>query len=269
MKPVLRNYTHAVKPKGHYTAPRIMGTYNNYSIYTKTCVYLSPAIKASFIKLKNNQKYVDKSNYNSSLYYVVDGTGKLNNIKYSKGDVFCTNETLDLSADEETILFNVEDSPLMNYYETNSNQEEKYVLYYSHDWIMKSIETIEKDPENIDPNRLGVIFGTETKNTLSKTLWCLMTKTLPGVVQPPHRHNSIALDYCVKGKGFTLLSKDIDNAGKLVNPVKINWESGMVFLTPPGWWHSHHSTDHEPGYIFPVQDAGLHMHMDTLDIRFS
>lgn len=269
MKPVLRNYTDAVKPKGHYTVPRIMGSYNNNSIYTKTCVYVSPALKASFIKLKSKEKYKDKSNYNSSVYYVVDGTGTLNSIKYSKGDVFCTNDTLDLNADEESVLYNVEDSPLMSYYETISDSEKKYLLHFSHDMIMKSIETIENDPENKDPNRLGVIFGTENNNTISNTLWCLMTKTLPNAVQPAHKHNSVALDYCVSGKGYTLLSKIKNVDGSLKDPVKIDWKEGMVFVTPPGWWHSHHSTDNEPGYVFPVQDAGLHMHLDTLDITFS
>jgi gentisate 1,2-dioxygenase len=56
--------------------------------------------------------------------------------------------------------------------------------------------------------------------------------------------------------------------GKLIDPIKIEWKDGMVFMTPPGWWHSHHSTSDEDSYLFPVQDAGFHIFSDTLDIQF-
>jgi len=46
------------------------------------------------------------------------------------------------------------------------------------------------------------------------------------------------------------------------------WESSSVFVTPPGWWHSHHNKSNEDAYVFPVQDAGMHINMRTLDIQF-
>jgi gentisate 1,2-dioxygenase len=270
MKPVLRDYTVSVKPKGYYTKPKIMGSYNNSSIYTKTCVYVSPALKASFIKLKSREQFLDVTNCNSNLFYIVKGCGNLNNISFNQGDVICTNDFANLNAKDDTIIYNVDDSPLMNYYKARTdNDVEKYHLHYTHEEIMQTIDQIETQSENANPNRLGVIFGTDSKNYISNTLWCLMTKTLPGIVQPPHKHNSVALDYCVSGKGYTLLSKTINEDGSLKDPIRINWQSGMVFVTPPGWWHSHHSTDSEPGYIFPVQDAGLHMYLDTLGIEFT
>lgn len=265
MKPVLYNYSKAVKPKPYYTTPRIMGNINENKLQRKTCMYKSPAIKASFLKLKANEQYLESSNYKHNLYYVVKGQGKLNDIDYNTGDVLCINKSVLLKTNTESYFYNVDDSPLMNYYNVSSNDEPITTLHYTHDVIMKSIENL----ENENTNRLGVIFGTDSTNTISKTLWCLMTKTQPGAVQPPHKHNSVALDYCVCGSGYTLLSKNIDEDGNLMNPTRVNWESGLLFVTPPGWWHSHHSTDDKPGYLFPVQDAGLHMHMDTLHIEFS
>jgi gentisate 1,2-dioxygenase len=189
-------------------------------------------------------------------------------MEYNKGDVICTNEFSMIKSKNITNLYCVEDAPLMDYYKVKQNDEHKYFLHYKNDVIMEEIESIENNIDKDSPNRLGVIFGTQESKTISKTLWCLMTKTLPGHVQPPHRHNSIALDYCVNGEGYTLFSKTINEDGSLHDPIKIFWNQGMVFVTPPGWWHSHHSTDNKPGYIFPVQDAGLHMYMDTLDIQF-
>jgi len=242
-----------------------MAHIDDIKLYTKTCVYKSPAIKASFVRLKENEEYLDTSNYNSSLYYIIEGNGTLNQVEYNTGDVLCINSFANISAKENTIMYNVEDSPLMDYYNVKMHtRDDYYTIKYTHDEIMQAIESIHET----NPNRLGVIFGTEESNTISNTLWCLMTKTLPNSIQPPHRHNSVAIDYCVNGEGYTLLSQQCEENGELIDPVKINWKAGMVFVTPPGWWHSHHNTGDTPAYIFPVQDASLHMHLDTLDIQF-
>ena len=41
-----------------------------------------------------------------------------------------------------------------------------------------------------------------------------------------------------------------------------------MFVTPPGWWHSHHNESDEVAWVLPMQDAGLYTHQRTLDIRF-
>ena len=67
---------------------------------------------------------------------------------------------------------------------------------------------------------------------------------------------------------YTLMSPSLDADGNLVNPVRVDWVAGGVFVTPPGWWHSHHNESGEIAWVLPMQDAGLYTHMRTLDIRF-
>ena len=50
---------------------------------------------------------------------------------------------------------------------------------------------------------------------------------------------------------------------------RAEWETGAMFVTPPGWWHSHHNESAEEAWVLPVQDAGLYTHQRTLDIRFA
>jgi gentisate 1,2-dioxygenase len=90
-----------------------------------------------------------------------------------------------------------------------------------------------------------------------------------GVTQKPHRHNSIALDFCVfAGKNtYTLIGKEIDQDGQIINPIKADWSSGAAFITPPGWWHSHHNESEEDAIVLPIQDAGLIMNMQVLDFQ--
>jgi gentisate 1,2-dioxygenase len=90
--------------------------------------------------------------------------------------------------------------------------------------------------------------------------------------QRPHRHNSVALDLCVSSPDagvYTLMGPELDEEGWVKDPIRCEWKSGGVFVTPPGWWHSHHNESDEAAWVLPMQDAGLYTHQRTLDIRFS
>ena len=85
-----------------------------------------------------------------------------------------------------------------------------------------------------------------------------------------HRHNSVALDLAVSAAPnvYTLMGKEIDANGDIIDPIRCDWIPGGVFITPPGWWHSHHNESDEVAWVLPMQDAGLYTHQRTLDIRF-
>ena len=56
--------------------------------------------------------------------------------------------------------------------------------------------------------------------------------------------------------------------GNIIDPIRCDWTEGGVFVTPPGWWHSHHNESDQVAWVLPMQDAGLYTHQRTLDIRF-
>ena len=39
--------------------------------------------------------------------------------------------------------------------------------------------------------------------------------------------------------------------------LQVPWQTGGMFTTPPGWWHSHHNESSEDAWVVPFQDAGL------------
>jgi gentisate 1,2-dioxygenase len=57
--------------------------------------------------------------------------------------------------------------------------------------------------------------------------------------------------------------------GTVKNGIKSPWVTGAVFVTPPGWWHSHHNESGEAAWVLPMQDAGLLTYQRALDIRFA
>ena len=108
--------------------------------------------------------------------------------------------------------------------------------------------------------------------TASHTMWALYNALPARHVQRPHKHNSVALDLCVRAgpHTYTLMAKDIDSKGNLLPPItRADWAPGAVFVTPPGLWHSHHNDGDEDAIVLPVQDAALHTFMRTLQIEFA
>ena len=107
--------------------------------------------------------------------------------------------------------------------------------------------------------------------TVTHTLWAMYGVLPAGRVQRPHRHQSVALDLIVDAPEgcYSLVGPTLDDEGAIVDPVRVDWQSGGAFVTPPGQWHSHHNESGTDALLLPIQDAGLHTHLRTLDIRFT
>jgi gentisate 1,2-dioxygenase len=173
---------------------------------------------------------------------------------------------------EELEIYYVNDSPLLNYLGSKASEKLFQTSLYSSDFIQKKL----KELSNPNNNRKGILLSNaDTEkigiNTITPSLWCLYNELPPNTVQKPHRHNSVALDLCIICEDseniFTLVGEEIDESGKIVNPTKINWKKGEMFITPPGLWHSHNNVGNTFAYILPIQDAGLLLFQRILGIE--
>ena len=246
----------------------------------------SPNLLASFVKISANDE-IDLKNYNisSQLFYIIYGNGKCDIIRrgtlnYYQGDMLVlSNIDTKFVASEDTMIYWITDEPLLKYLNVKSiNQNFSHILIRS-EKMLSSINNILNDEGNENKNRLGVLLGNPSTDpcgtgtlTVTPILWSLLNIIPSNCVQKPHRHNSIALDLCVyapKEGIYTLMGPELDENGNVKDPIKCKWESGSVFITPPGWWHSHHNDTDEPGWVLPIQDAGLYTYMRTLDIQFT
>ncbi len=80
-----------------------------------------------------------------------------------------------------------------------------------------------------------------------------------GIIEPHsfqklHRHQSIALDLivdCKKGC-HTLVGTELDGHNEIANPVRVDWEPGLSFVTPPGYWHAHYNETDGAGARHPA-----------------
>lgn len=255
------------------------------------------------------------ANNSSNVFYVIQGAGvtktEYGNFYWKEGDIIVlpscksliTHESLPQkhSSSKETYLLWANDGPLLRYLGAQCTSPLFEPIVYEKSSILEALkqndslskEQPKEQPKELDNkdkdqeqsqepkgNRKGVLLSSphmieEKLNTMTPTLWSLYNTIGPNCVQKPHRHNSVALDYCVfelseegKDQVYTLMGRELNEDGSIKDPQKLIWKKGGVFITPPGWWHSHVNESESHAYVFPIQDAGLHTYMNTLDIRF-
>ncbi|KAH8053321.1 hypothetical protein JL722_9545 [Aureococcus anophagefferens] len=221
----------------------------------------SPNFMASYVRVLVGERISTRALATSQAYYVIRGGGSTTSehgrVTWNTGDLFVVpktdgqlvHECSAAEAHDGAALYWIHDQPLLDYLGVAPGGRQ---------------------------NRLGVLLGNakteETTKTLTHTLWSLLNSIGPKSVQRPHRHNSVALDLAVHaewpaGRVYTLMGKEIDGNGDIIDPIKCVWATGAVF-DAAGWWHSHHNESDSTAWVLPMQDAGLYTHQRTLDIRF-
>jgi len=240
----------------------------------------SPNLSANFIRIKAGEKIQTVANATSELYYVMRGSGhtKAREIKISwaKGDFFVIPGGANFvhSANTDAALYWVNDEPLLSYLGVVISKEKFSPTLYKSEACQHELQRVADDPASRDRNRVSVILANKNFSqtmTVTHTLWAMFGVLPADSVQAPHRHNSVALDLILDCKPgcYTLISKDIDEKGQLIKPVRQDWKPYSAFVTPPYFWHSHHNESGQAANLIPIQDAAFHTYMRTLDIEFA
>ena len=246
----------------------------------------TPNLSAKYLQLCQGEIIEDDlTEASSNEFFVLEGKGKTESseitIKWNKGDIFVIpyeNNVVKHVAYSDVILFRVDDKPLLKYLGCKPEVKKFAATHFLNSDIMKEIEKNEKEEASKKRNRNGVLLTTDLMikkklNTITHTMWSLYNCIAPNSIQQPHKHNSVAIDLCIDvdeaadGLVYTLMGKHIDENNKIIDPIKMVWKKHNCFTTPPGWWHSHHNESNKPAWVFPVQDAGLHTYMQSLDIN--
>jgi gentisate 1,2-dioxygenase len=240
----------------------------------------SPVCLASFVYIRPGASIVTQANATSHLFVVVTGKGEtrtpLGDIPWAHGDVLAIPacDGIIHHATESAVLYWVNDEPLLNYLGVVPHKTIFPPTHYPHALLAEEMAKADGHPQASHRNRNGVLLGSPAcplTHTVTPTLWSLYNTIHPGQVQTAHRHQSVALDLCLTASPgvYTLMGQELDPKGNVLNPQRADWTPGSMFITPPGWWHSHHNESREDARVFPVQDAGLQLYMRTLDIRFA
>ncbi|MEY2644745.1 MAG: hypothetical protein RLZZ611_1394 [Cyanobacteriota bacterium] len=245
----------------------------------------SPALAAHFIRIEAGEAITAAANATSSLFFVLKGSGDCRRrhngqsdtaISWQQGDLFVlpAGEAPQLKADDTSVLYWVHDAPLLDYLGVSPTQARFEATHYPARWLRSELQHLASQPGSANSNRLSLLLANRdlpSTRTVTHVLWAMFGLVPDAAVQPPHRHQSVALDLiidCEPGV-YTLVGSELNADGTIRNPRRIEWQAGGAFITPPGHWHSHVNESGAPAWLLPIQDAGLHTHLRSLDIRFA
>lgn len=256
-------------------------------LYNMSHKCTSPNLLASFIKLSkdNNldfENIIDFINGSSHLFYIINGKCKiiLDEQIYliSSGDIFTCPVFSSLSiyniGEDNLTIYYINDSPLINFLGCVPIKKICLPAIYNKDFLFSNLKNLSVE----NNNRKGILLSNKDterigNNTITHVLWALYNELPPNTIQKPHKHNSVALDLCIKcddtANIYTLIGKELDANGNIKNPQKIHWNNSEMFITPPGLWHSHNNTGNTFAYILPIQDAGLLLYQRILGIKLT
>jgi gentisate 1,2-dioxygenase len=237
-----------------------------------------PSLLANFVRIRAGERLARSPNASSEFFYVIGGTGRTETaggtIVWKTGD-FVALPGLEVIhyADTDTAFYLVNDSPLFEYLGAQKATARFQPTLYSREAVLEELEAAKNDPLASKRSRVSVLLANkhfEQTMTITHTLWTMFGVISPSTRQLPHRHQSVALDFVVDAQpgAYTLLGPELSEDGSIKDAVRVDWVRGEAFVTPPGYWHEHINASSAEAYVMPIQDAGLHTYLRTLDIQF-
>jgi gentisate 1,2-dioxygenase len=227
----------------------------------------SPNLSANFLRIQAGESLSTRTNSTSELYYVLRGAGsterKGESLNWATGDFFVLPGGADCKHTSSS-----------DYLWVYISEEKFSPTIYKADDCRRELKKVAEDPSAKDRNRVSVLLANKKFSqtmTVTHTLWAMFGILPEGAIQLPHRHNSVALDLILDCKPgcYTMVAKEIDQDGYLIQPVRQDWKPYSAFVTPPYYWHAHYNESGSPAHLIPIQDAGLQTYMRTLDIEFA
>lgn len=246
----------------------------------------SPALAAHFLRIEAGEGLPAAANATSSLFFVLEGRGLCRrraegaspavSLSWQAGDLFVlpAGGAALLEAETSSVLYWVHDGPLLQFLGATASEPRFQATHYAGSWLRQELDALAADPSSARSNRLSLLLANTdlpASRTVTHTLWAMFGMVPAGAVQAPHRHQSVALDLIVDCDPgcYTLVGTELDAEGAIRNPTRIDWQAGGAFVTPPGHWHAHVNGSGRTALLLPIQDAGLHTYLRSLDIRFA
>jgi gentisate 1,2-dioxygenase len=239
----------------------------------------SPALLANFVRIVNGS-VTTTALATSQLFFVFQGSGRTEAcgriIEWSEGDfiVLPAHGHAVHHTEGEAGMYWVHDAPLLRYLGVTATEERFKPTVFQHSKAEAKLEQIVSDPVAGHANRVSVLLANSNfpqTRTITHTLWAMFGLLPKDAVQYPHRHESVALDFVISCKPgcYTMIGTELGPDGMISNGHREDWKPGASFITPAGYWHSHHNESGEDAHVLPIQDAGLHTYLRTLDILYS
>jgi gentisate 1,2-dioxygenase len=232
----------------------------------------TPLVLARYARIRAGENLTTDFVASGIIAYVIAGSGRTScagqDIAWSAGDLFILpgGQPALHSADEnDAVLWLVTNEPQLAFENLQApapGQSPTDLVHYRADEITRQIELVYDIGRNEEIAGSALIFSAEqqeaTRNILP-TLTVAMNSLPGGVVQRPHRHNSVAVSLIIKG----------DRCFSVIDGKRKDWAPWATTITPPVAVHSHHNGGNEQALFLIVQDGGIYYHTRAMGFEFA
>lgn len=232
----------------------------------------TPLVLAAYAKICAG----DTLDYNpcaSTIFvYVIKGGGASEQgkerIEWGEGDVFSLPGGVPIthsSGAQDSILWLVTNEPQLAFERLAPPNLDSALVQATHfpaDEIKRELVLADEKLNDRLTAGLAVVLSTknlEESRNISPSLTLAMNQLRAGGVQPPHRHNSVAVSLVVNGP----------DCFSMIDGVRKDWEPWATVVTPPESVHSHHNDGTGQANWLIVQDGGLYYHCRTMGFSYS
>jgi gentisate 1,2-dioxygenase len=232
----------------------------------------TPLVLARYGRIRASESLMTDFIASGVIAYVITGDGRTTcageTIAWSAGDVFVLpggEPAVHTACETDSVLWLVTNEPQLAFENLRApvrGEAPTAVVHYRADEIARQIDIIYDIGRDEEIAGSALIFSAEqqeaTRNILP-TLTVAMNSLPGGVVQRPHRHNSVAVSLIIKG----------DRCFSLIDGKRKDWSPWATTITPPVAVHSHHNDGNEQALFLIVQDGGLYYHTRAMGFAFA
>ncbi|MDA0662872.1 MAG: cupin domain-containing protein [Proteobacteria bacterium] len=231
----------------------------------------SPFVLARYARIRAGEELAVNFIASGVVHYVIAGSGITvsgdETVNWQAGDVFVTpgdSGQTHRAGDSDAVLWIVTNEPQLAFERSQNplpGAAPTGVVHYPAAEIDRQIALIYQVGRGEEIAGSALIFSSdmqEASRNVLPTLTVAMNSLPAGVVQRPHRHNSVAVSLVIRGKGCFSM---IDGRRK-------DWSPWATTITPPVSVHSHHNAGDEQALFLIIQDGGLFYHARAMGFEF-
>ncbi|WP_406696991.1 cupin domain-containing protein [Singulisphaera sp. Ch08] len=218
------------------------------------------ALNPNFIRLRPGEPVATHANATAEFYYVLRGHGRSRTgdqaTEWRRGDSFLlpSGQTAIHAASEDSALFWVHDEPLRSAMETGAPRPKFEPTIVRPEGRNVSPTDEASDPGPSPWSFLSVRSFDQTTGLRS------MVDVLPGAYTRPaqlSRSTTLHLILDCQPGGATLIGKRLDGRGRIIEPVRVDWDPASAIVNSPGTWFAHINNSKFEAHLLPLEILDL------------
>ena len=212
----------------------------------------SPNLMASFVRVLVGESIETVANATSQAFYVIRGQGETTSehgtVSWSTGDMFVVpvtkgglTHTCIVAEDKGgAALYWVHDEPLMDYLGVAPNAKKFEPTLFKRDLMLRRWRRSRTRTPRVSATVSACSSVTRRRSDQDADARAVVAAQLHPGVRCSARTGTTRWRRSGGGAKpgvYTLMGKEIDANGDIIDPIRCDWTPGGVFVTPPGSWH--------------------------------